>query len=299
MKRNEIFGLFLIAFSSVCFVYGKQPQTPFFVYQDDARMLIDTYLVDAFGQITVPSAQLELACNFVYYAYVRSTTTLIAQEKLLRTINMMWYGWQNFVQTRINAHKELPFSIDDEELDYCAQQFVPHLASVRKKNRQYIQILDLIDRNRANLDTVHFVTAARDKAHEHITDAFLNVKQYITSLVEHLRDNSTDMHKGKILDSLLSYLPDMAITPFTRADEMTSIASKEGWRVLKYIQEIGNHTWYTIGTARSEFYRLLYDELYQTCLKSNIRMESLHLLLEETESFLPSPTQLQLDILTF
>ena len=103
----------------------------------------------------------------------------------------------------------------------------------------------------------------RSEAQKVVSRALVNIQEHVKTLlkISSTKNSAAHTFMRTIKEFLTVYLPQLATHTFIEADTLTNRASHDTWLLLKQIQDVGNYTWKTIETARSEFYSDLFDEL--------------------------------------
>ncbi len=245
------------------------------LYREYAEQWAGRYIYDAHGKLRISPDDFEAIKQLVDCSLHRSTLTLAAQQQAWQTVTLLWQGWQNFAQTRLNPSKDRPYLIAPEEKNVSTQDFWDILAAHEEVCKEYGHMVGDVVYGDTLEDALakEAVNQMRQEARICMLDALTDVKKQLEGLyditfnksldplLEALEEDESGSKRFNISSFLMNYIPNLVVHKFVEADALYNTLSEEGWTVLEKVQLIGNQAWHAIETARSHFYRALLDEL--------------------------------------
>lgn len=298
MKQYQsFFGLTVLFLSFQTYTISELEQ--------QAQDWIYTYIFTKDGNPCISDFDMQCIANLVYFSWLRSAITLQAQEQALNTINIIWKGWQNIAQTRLDPSGDLPYVILPEHKNETITLFweavnlhksIGMIYSYTVKMILDKQILTPLAldavadlRNRSRSEVIASLTDIRKQLGE-----FFHIKSISTNDNSITLDPDFEQKECKkstnILDYIYAYIPQLALNSFVEANELNNIVSEEGWNALSTIQEIGNKTWKAIEDARCEFYHAYYSMLI-AALKKYKRPDSCMPVMFDEKGFIDKTEQ--------
>ncbi len=244
-------------------------------YQEYAWQWSHRYIYDADGNLRISKDELEAVRQLVDCSLHRSKLTLAAQQQAWQTVSLLWQGWQNFAQTRLNPSRDRPYLIAPEEKMVTVEGFWEILAAHEEVCKEYGQIVkDVVHGNTLqNALAKEAVKDMRQEARVCMLDALTDVKKQLEGLyditfnksfdllIEAIEEDESGIKRFNVSSFLMNYIPNLVMHKFIEADALYNTLSEEGWTMLEKIQLIGNQAWHAIETARANFYRALLNEL--------------------------------------
>ena len=299
MKQYQsFFGLIVLFLSfQICTISELEQQAQNWVY---------TYIFTKDSNPRISDFDIQCIANLIYFSWLRSAITLKAQEQALNTVNIIWKGWQNIAQTRLDPSGDLPYVILPEHENETITLFwkavnlhksIGMIYSYAVKmilDKQILQTPLALDavadmRNRSRSEVVASLTDIRKQLGE-----FFHIKSISTDDNSITLDPDFEQKECKkninILDYIYAYIPQLALNSFVEAHELNNIVSEEGWNTLSTIQEIGNKTWKAIEDPRCEFYHAYYSMLIAAFKKHN-RPSSCMLVIFDEKGFIDKNKQ--------
>lgn len=293
-------------------------------FQDQAYSWLYTYIFMQDGTARISTYDIKATVNLIYLSWCRSTITVQAQKEALQTLDIMWKGWQNISQTRLDPGVDLPYAILPEQQESAIRTFwigalkhrsigVTYSYAVKMiLEKQIVQSLLALDgiadmRNRSRSVVLESLIDIRKQLGE-----FFHIKikrpeddmqePYNVLPTSEKRNPNEDKNCISLLDYIYAYIPHLALHSFVEANNMNNLVSEEGWLALKTIQEIGNQTWNAIEEARADFYRAYYTVLVSAIKQYGLSGLCLQLMFNQhgiipenaQHSYLPEPTALDL-----
>ena len=266
MSRSLFLFLFSIPFL-VCADSG--------LYREYAWQWSHRYIYDADGNLRISKDDLEAIRQLVDCSLHRSTVTIAAQQQVWQAVTLLWQGWQNFAQTRLNPSKDRPYLIAPEDKTVTVEGCWEILAAHEEACTAYGQIVKEVVYE-ATLHTPlakEAVQEMRQEARVCMLDALTDVKMQLEGLyditfnksfdllIEAIEEDESGTKRFNVSSFLMNYIPNLVVHKFVEADALYNTLSEEGWTILEKVQLIGNQAWHAIEMARSHFYRALLDEL--------------------------------------
>ncbi|TET06109.1 hypothetical protein E3J79_03075 [Candidatus Dependentiae bacterium] len=309
----------LTIFSSFSTASYTHPQL-----EEQARSWLYRYVLTEEGSTRISHYDIQAIANLLYLSWCRSVITLEAQYKALQTVDIIWKGWQNIAQTRLDPSIDIPYAILPEQQEAIIKDFWTLAQQHRSIGITYSYAVKMILEKQILQTTFALdgVATMRNGARAVVLDSFLDVRNQLgeffhlsnktQSLLADLQptdimiDLDLDLEEHKkginLLDYISIYIPQLALHSFVEANNTHNLVSEEGWQVLKMIQEIGNQTWKTIEEARADFYRAYYMALFNAIKQYNLPDSCLLLMFNEQgiiivhdqHQYLPESTKLEL-----
>ena len=270
-------------------------------YTKQAHQWIRTYIQDYDGNLLVYKKELQLIANLIYLSLMRSYATLEAQTEALKALDILWRGWQNVAQTRLDPSKEPPHTLLPHEKQYSLATFWELYEIHQSIGKSYAQAVETIVKSDSlfSIKAKHGVTNMRDQARTVVAQSIVDVKNHIGELFY----SNKYFKKGLSFFSYIwEYLPKLAITSFVQANETNNLVSEESWNILMKIQKVGEKTWNMIEQERASFYFAFYKAIWHVIRDVKLDREYLNLSfdqhgflpmnIETHASFLPEPENL-------
>lgn len=267
-KKHFLFVcLSLLIFQTKAFPLDPTP------YTSQANEWIKTYIIDG-KHLAVAAEDFQLITNLCYFSLQRSINTLESQKQAIKALTIVWEGWQNIAQRRLNPSKEQPYQIKKSDRTQIIDLFWKLHDAHQEIGTIYTHAVNFIVHGDAltTAKAIKSINALRSKAQEVIAQSLSDVRSYLGELFyvpkklqvaqETINDIEHIVKKGfSIFDHIWSYIPQLAVYSFIKADELNNTVSEEGWHTLKTIQDVGIKTWKAIETARASFYLAHYKAL--------------------------------------
>lgn len=300
-----------------------------------AQTWVVTYIVQEDGTTRISQYDIQAVANLIYLSWYRSAMTITAQQEMLRILDLIWKGWQNVAQMRLDPSIDQPYSIPSEQQEvtirfwklaehhrsigitysYAVKMILEKqilqtplaldgVADMRDKARKIV-LKSLLDIRKQLGEFFHLDTKDQERSKEKLPE-----QQIITPDIEEpqIVDPDIDLDESKkginLIDFIYAYIPQLVLHSFIEAYNLQIIVSEEGWHALKTIQEIGNQTWRAIEEARAEFYRVYYKALVNaikrhglpdTCLMLMFNKQGI-IQTNQQGQLLPEPSKLTLSI---
>jgi hypothetical protein len=218
----------------------------------------DTYLFYRDGSLRVCNQDLHILANLFYFSYLRSHSTLHAQEKILQALRTLNQCWQNITHTRLNPSQQEPHQeiIFEESKDIFALYTQYH-----EINKTYAHATEAIIKGSllANGYAKEAIEHVRKQARIIIQKELLDIKKHAGSFFNYI---AAQYPKRKtIVDYALDYIPMLSVSSFIKANRAHNLLSVQTWRTWYQLQEAGNYTWQIIEQARADFYQECYVEI--------------------------------------
>lgn len=244
-------------------------------YHNMATNWVHTHIVDHKNNLLIYPKEAQLIANVIYFSFKRSHCTLIAQETALTSINILWKGWQNIAQTRLNPSKEAPYRITEYEKHHILDQLWPQHDQHQYIGKTYAQTVEYVV-NGDYLLTVNAkncVKQMRNQARAIVAQAITNAKEYIGQLFYTHKKYPKNYKGFDFLDYLWDYIPKLALGSFIQANNANDLVSEESWNILMKIQDISKKTWHMIEQERAGFYLALYKAMWHKMKHLNLEEE--------------------------
>ncbi len=290
-----------VTFLFICLTYAQFTANLYADYQQQATTWLHTYIIDVEGKPRISNNDLQLIANLIYFSYYRSKITLDAQEIALKTLESVWQGWQNIAQTRRNPSVGLPYIIAPAQ-EQTLEQFWPLQHKHRIIGLTYACTAQaLVNSNLLESSlSLAGVQQMRNAARNVIMTAMADTQEYLNILLDNMQKKGAidPQKRSTIFDRIWSYLSELSVSSFTKADQLYNKVSKEGWHAFKIIQEASKHMWQVVEEARASFYLAHYKTIYSTLQHLNldqshmtIMFDQHGLILEENRTtLLPNPS---------
>jgi hypothetical protein len=271
--------------------------------EEQARSWLYRYVFTEEGSIRISNYDIQAIVNLLYLSWCRSVITLKAQHKALQTLDVIWKGWQNIAQTRLDPSIDIPYAISSEQQEAVIKDFWMLVQHYRSIGITYSYAVKMILEKQILQTTLALdgVATMRNGARVVVLDSLLDVRKQLgeffhlnnktQSLLADLQpteikiDPEIDLEENKkginLLDYISIYIPQLALHSFVEANNTHNLVSEEGWQALKMIQEIGNQTWKAIEEARADFYRAYYTVLFNAIRQHNLPDSCLLLMFNE------------------
>ena len=234
---------------------------------------------------------LQIIANLLYVSYLRSSCTLESQDVALKTVQIVWHGWQNIAQTRMNPSKKAPYKISRSEQKKLFQDFLlwqerhANTADLYANATEHI----LHEHTFNNPQSLEAITAVRTHAREVIISAFYDAKKILAGLFnvaqealqrDVLWDDEKELvSRFDLLSNVWNYIPNAALSSFLETEKIYTKASEQTWNVLQTIQSVNQQLWETIEIERASYYLAYYNQLY--AVLASEYPESLYLMYDE------------------
>lgn len=235
-------------------------------YTEQANRWVSTYLKNS-NNLVVPAEDFQFIANLCHFSLQRSINTLQAQKKAIEALAIVWGGWQNIAQHRLDPSKEMPHPITAKERTQALELFWQLHDAHQTIGATYTHAVNTIVHGDAltSAKATKSVQVLRDQARTIVAQALSDVRSYLGDLFYIPKGPKTTqatvdevgnmMRKGfSLFDHLWSYIPQLAVYSFVKADELNNKVSEESWNTLKTIQDVGIRTWKAIEKARASFY---------------------------------------------
>jgi len=279
--------------------------------EEQARSWLHTHLFMQDGSASISPYDIQITLNLIYFSWCRSTITLRAQKEAVYALDIIWKGWQNIAQTRLDPAIDLPYAILPEQQNSTLEHFWELAQRHRSIGMTYSYAVKMIlDKQIVqNPLTLDGITDMRDNARHMVLQSLLDIRKQLGEFFHikiydgHEEDyllqesilnpeqNLDEEKKGiNLLEYIYTYIPQLALYSFIEANSMQNIVSEEGWYALKTIQEIGNQTWKAIEDARANFYHIYYTVLFNA-IKQHGLPDSCLLLMFSPQGIIPSHEQ--------
>jgi hypothetical protein len=236
-------------------------------YQAQAEQWIDTYMSDD-DTLLISADDAELIANLLYFSFLRSATTLEAQDIAKSTLETIWQGWQNIAQTRMNPSLKLPYHTDLRMQQELFTDFIYAQHFHRTMGQTYAECAEVAVKGKWLDNTAQkAVDALRHDARMIAAQAFLDVKKIVAQLYDIASDYmriEDDMFADEsirfdMIETFAQYLPSLAMKSFIESERIYTKASEESWHIAHTITTINMQIWHTIETARACYYLAHYN----------------------------------------
>ena len=245
------------------------------LYREYAWQWSHRYIYDTDGSLRISKDDLEAIRQLVDCSLHRSRLTLAAQQQAWQTVTLLWQGWQNFAQTRLDPSRDRPYLIAPEEKTVTVEGFWEILATHEEVCKEYGETVKEVvyGDTLKNALAKEAVKEMRQEARVCMLDALTDVKKQLEGLynitfnksfdllIEAIEEDESGTKRFNVSSFLMNYIPNLVVHKFVEADALYNTLSEEGWTILEKVQLIGNQAWHAIETARAHFYRALLDEL--------------------------------------
>lgn len=296
-KLQYLVGIILVIPS---FLMGMQPGQPM-DWSSQARDWVSSYVVSPDGALAITPADLQLVLNLLYLSYLRSQTTLLAQEQAIQSLQNTWQATQNIIQTRRNPSKETPYPHVKESIERNQSQLETlhaqhlHIGTIYATALELIINGSIISNSRLH-DGIQAIRQAARRAIAHaLTDvrshlnAILNmrsstVKKQIKKIINHVDDyiqSQTSTRSFKIADFIWGLMPEFTLKSFVKADTLTITLSDKWWTAQIQLLKLSNIIWKTLETARTQLYLDYYKAVYIAAQQCAVRPQFLTLMFDE------------------
>lgn len=211
-------------------------------------------------ELKICKEDLHLLLNLSYFSYLRSLTTLQAQDVAIKQLEVSWKGWQNIAHNRLDPSKPRPYEIKEEEKYY--PDFWPLHDKHKTVGTSYTHAVNGIVEGDM-LTTINAQTAVKEmraQSRAVVAQALLSVKELLGSFFYEPQKKSGKSFS--FLNHLWEYLPQLAMHSFVEANKLNDELSEEAWKAIFTMQTFGAETWEKIEEARASFYLALYKELF-------------------------------------
>jgi len=289
-----------------------------------AQTWVNTYIFTEDGTPRISHNNIQIIVNLIYLSWYRSAITIKAQQEILEALNIIWKGWQNIAQTRLDPSIDLPYSITPEQQEPVYKRFWTLSRDHRSIGITYTYAVKMILEKQIldEMLALDGIAAIRDKARKVVIESLLDIRKQLGEFfhidnknqelsennpsVQQTVDPDIDLDETKksinLADYIYAYIPQLTLHSFVEATNLHNLLSENGWMALKTIQEIGNQTWKTIEEARTDFYHAYYTALFNAIKKYKLPDLSLMLMFNEQgiiqkneqDQLLPEPSKLTL-----
>lgn len=285
--------LFLTIFPYFAYSYESNQ------YCQKANEWIITYIIDSDHQLKISPQDIQHIANLFYLSFERSNITLQAQAFALKTIDLVWKGWQNIAQTRLDPSIKEPHLLSEEEKEKSLTTFWNLQQKHRTTGLTYAKVVEIIV-NGDGLQTAiaeQSIAEVREMARHTVMQSLLDIKKQLgdfffqaqrdlgdhtTIILDQIEQSTCATTKNNnFMDYLWAYIPQLALQSFVEANNVNNIVSEESWNALKTIQEIGNYTWRIIEKDRALFYSSYYKALYEIIEQCNLDQQYHYIIFDE------------------
>lgn len=259
----------LICSTQLCFSYSLNP----IPYNSTAKTWINDYFVNPQGQLTTSAEDLQIVANLAYFSYLRSITTLQAQEAGMAALQEVWHGWHNITQTRLNPAHAVPYAIDPALQTKIFTRFTKLQTAHHVVGMAYVHsVNDIMSGSLLqSAQAPYAVDRLRNAARAEVLETFLSLKNQMDVLqdcinsmlkkdISEFIDNS---ERWSLSEILLSFLPGFALSSFLALEKCYTTASKETWTAFSKLQDINVAVYTAIEQTRASFYLAHYRQLYE------------------------------------
>jgi len=299
-------------------VYSNDP------LKNQAQNWVNTYIFNLDGTPRLSAYDIKAVANLIYLSWTRSAMTIKCQQELLDILGVMWKGWQNVAQTRLDPSIDLPYSIPQEQ-QKATQAFWELAERHRSIGITYTYAVKMILEKQIVQTPLALdgIADMRDKARKVVLDSLLDIRKQLGQFFntenkdieieqESFADEQPDQplqdeatKNINLMEYIYAYIPQLALHSFIEANNLQNLVSEEGWHALKTIQEVGNRTWNAIEETRAEFYSVYYATLFDALRTSGLHNECLKVMFDEQgiiqkdqqEILLPVPYKLSSSIM--
>jgi len=238
--------------------------------------------------------------NALYFSYARSAQTLTTQLSSQAHLNYSWQAWQETYSCRLNPGNVSSLNINTEKAIQASHDFWQNYSQQKHINNCYnTMVKNIIHgdyiKHSLSKDYLH---ALRQKARVIMLDSLADVKEHLNDLIEASQKKSLTKKLSHLADFMNSYIPQLAVNTFIKADKMHTKLMTDSWDFLHNISNIGIMTWEPIEKTRSAFYQAQYSALYTLMKKRSLRRKYFkfcieeHIILEKPIDSLPIPESL-------
>lgn len=250
----------LITFLCILSLHSTTSVT-FNSYKLAAKHWFNTYIY----QKPISTFDLRIIINIAYLSYLRSSTTLKAQEAALQSLQTVWKSWQNVSHIRRNPSKPIPYILTTKEKKnvqefFTLQEKHTHASVTYNIAVHMLAENEIIPEELANTALKELKLQAR----KYCMSQLIDIKKHTSDLYYYLTTMPAQRSLfDTVTNNVISQLPFMILSSFAKTDQAHIACSENGFKSLMFLQETGNYIWRTLETARAEWYYEVYSLLYE------------------------------------
>ena len=276
----SLIALLLYISNSISFVLNEKS------YQEEAQNWVASYIYNKDNGLLIPQKDLQLIANLCYFSFQRSYATLQAQQKALSLLSAVWNGWQNITHTRLDPSQETPHTISTTEKKISSIDFWYLHDKHYSVGKTYAHTVETVVNSDILITTkaLSAVKKIRSESRAIVAQALINIRKLLGKLFHDptKKSISCSCKKGfELLNHLWSYIPQLALSSFLKADTLNNRMSQDGWIVLHTVQDVGTKTWKAIEEARASFYLAHCNALYTVFAQSGIKTSNRQIIFDQ------------------
>jgi hypothetical protein len=240
-------------------------------YQAEAQEWVNTYVISKQNKLLMNSSDLQLCANLFYFSYLRSATTIWAQDIACDALTCMWQGWQNIAQTRMNPSLDLPYPTDYTKQENLYKDFIKAQTYHRMVGKTYAYVADAaVNQDYLTEHSRDAILEVRERSREEVVFAFIEVKKILGDLIDYALINlrsdwiewdDQETVRFDFLDTISHYIPYFALKSFLEVERINTQASEQTWQVITTLCDVNKQMWEAIEIARGSYYLAYYQEI--------------------------------------
>jgi len=260
-------------------------------YRPEAQSWINNFVISTKNSLAMDADDLQLCANLFYFSYLRSASTLKAQDIACKTMEHMWQGWQNIAQTRMNPSHDLPYQTDFEAQEKLYKEFIKAQSYHRMLGQSYATIAEAaVKENYLTPSSKKAVLIARERAREVIAVSFLEIKKILGEMIHFASSNMRSewidwddeiSARFDFMDSLSEYIPYFAVKSFIEIERVNTQACQQSWNIVSTMCGVNKQMWEAIEVARASYYLALYQELLIVMQKFKVDPDYMRIMVDQ------------------
>lgn len=218
------------------------------------------------------SQDAQILLNVLYWSYLRSETTIAAQEMIFDHFQQSWRVWLNSITTRRNPRTALPYP-EMEPLEATSVNFAARAQELVQKS--YLAALQYsIEENSLLLSPAvkAYIEAARAEVRTQLAQTLVSSLVDVEKALQKLY--ALMQHKNFIQDGIEYVVNGLALQSFAQFDKKYLTSSDQFFRMLAETQTMYSEVWKQLEEIRAQYYKNLYHTVYTTMTELHYAPES-------------------------
>lgn len=251
----------------------------------------------------ISPADKERLLNLLYWSFMRSWSTLVAQEAWINDQQIASQTGYLLTSTRLNPARRQLYTFNPHALLKNRTNLIDAIQQHERIGAIYTECLnDTIEKRPFAEPTNSLVKELRQAARKEIAQALseelYNLQEMLHMVQKTIEDTAhlyqqqrlTRSKSSKFLSYLWDYFPTFMIKTFVTFDNEFTDINHQLWQALIKSEQMGNYLWRIIEKRRAEFYAAYYTALHG-CITS-VDTKPYVCLFGQQQGCLPTPENL-------
>jgi hypothetical protein len=236
------------------------------------------------------SQDAQILLNVIYWSYLRSETTLAAQEMIFEHFQQSWRVWLNSITTRRNPRTAIPYP-EIKQLDATYVNLATQAQDMVQKT--YLSALQFsIEENSLPISPAvkAYIEAARAEVRTQLAHTLVSSLVDVEKALQKLY--TLMQHKNFIQDGIEYVVNGLALQSFAQFDKKYLTSSDQFFRMLAETQVMYSEVWEKLEGIRAHYYKNLYHTVYTTMTELHCAPESFLAAFDE-HGYIPQEKQIE------